>query len=91
MCSHWLWSKVITSGGGGELAVMCKGISSDIYCTIYRAFLNKELAIAGKLETDTLAQGVKFLLFQQFLLLSSFLDKMSSLSSFYLCIRAFAH
>ena len=50
MCSHWLWSKVITLGG--KLAVMCKGISSDIYCTIYTAFLNKELAIAGKLETD---------------------------------------
>ena len=32
-----------------------------------------------------------FLLFQQFLLLSSFLGKMSSLSSFYLCIRVFAH
>ena len=37
---------------GEILAVMCKGISSDICCTMYTAFLNKELAIVGKLETD---------------------------------------
>ena len=34
------------------MAVMCKGISSDIYRTNCTAFLHEELAIVGKLETD---------------------------------------